>query len=113
MFIAAWCKCMPKRLAHVTTRNAIRCWSAKPPRHTHTYPYIDVRNDTTQLEHEATTSRISAEQLFYLKTRGFSEEDAISAVVGGYCKDVLDVLPLEFAAEATKLLTLKLENSVG
>ena len=79
----------------------------------HTYPYIDVRNDSAQLEHEATTSRISAEQLFYLKTRGFSEEDAISAVVGGYCKDVLDVLPLEFAAEATKLLTLKLENSVG
>ncbi|MHC5067462.1 MAG: Fe-S cluster assembly protein SufB [Planctomycetota bacterium] len=79
----------------------------------HTFPYIDARNPTAQLEHEATTSRISEEQLFYLRARGISEEDAISAVVNGYCKDVLDVLPLEFAAEAQKLLSLKLEHSVG
>ena len=79
----------------------------------HTYPYIDVRNDSTQLEHEATTSKMSEDQLFYLRSRGIDEDDAIAAVVNGYCKDVLDVLPLEFAAEAQKLLALKLEHSVG
>lgn len=79
----------------------------------HTYPYVDVRNDSAQLEHEATTSTISEEQLRYLRSRGIDEEEAISAMVSGYAKDVLEVLPLEFAAEARKLLTLKLENSVG
>ncbi|MBA3846310.1 MAG: Fe-S cluster assembly protein SufB [Planctomycetes bacterium] len=79
----------------------------------HTYPYIDVNNPTAQVEHEASTSKISEDQLFYFTSRGVSEEDAISAIVSGFCKDVLAVLPLEFAAEAHKLLTLKLENSVG
>jgi Fe-S cluster assembly protein SufB len=79
----------------------------------HTYPYIDVRNDTATLEHEATTTKLSGDQLFYLRSRGISEEEAIQAVVTGFAKDVLEVLPLEFAAEAQKLLTLKLENSVG
>lgn len=79
----------------------------------HTYPYIDVRTDDAQLEHEATTSRMSEEQLMYLRSRGIAEDDAIAAVVSGYCKDVLEVLPLEFAAEARKLLALKLEHSVG
>jgi len=79
----------------------------------HTYPYIDVNNPTAQVEHEASTSKISEDQLFYFTSRGVSEEDAISAIVSGFCKEVLAVLPLEFAAEAHKLLTLKLENSVG
>ncbi len=79
----------------------------------HTYPYIDVQRDDAQVEHEASTSRLSEEQLFYLRARGLSHEDAVAAIVTGFCRDVLDVLPLEFAAEARKLLTLKLENSVG
>jgi Fe-S cluster assembly protein SufB len=79
----------------------------------HTYPYIDVNHPTAQIEHEATTSKISDEQLFYLRSRGIAQEDAVGAIVSGFCKDVLEVLPLEFAAEAHKLLTLKLENSVG
>jgi Fe-S cluster assembly protein SufB len=79
----------------------------------HTYPYIDVNNPGAQVEHEATTSKISDDQLFYLRSRGISAENAIGAIVSGFCKDVLEVLPLEFAAEAHKLLTLKLENSVG
>jgi Fe-S cluster assembly protein SufB len=78
-----------------------------------TYPYIDVQNPGAQVEHEASTSKISEDQLFYFRSRGISQEDAISAIVSGFCKDVLQVLPLEFAAEAQKLLTLKLENSVG
>jgi Fe-S cluster assembly protein SufB len=79
----------------------------------HTYPYIDNNNPSAQIEHEATTSNISEDQLFYCRSRGISHEDAVSAIVSGFCKDVLKVLPLEFAAEAHKLLTLKLENSVG
>ncbi len=78
-----------------------------------TYPYVDVQNQGAQVEHEASTSRLSEDQLFYLRARGLSHEDAVAAIVTGFCKDVLDVLPLEFAAEARKLLTLKLENSVG
>jgi Fe-S cluster assembly protein SufB len=79
----------------------------------HTYPYIDVNNPSAQIEHEATTSKISEDQLFYFRSRGIGHEEAISAIVSGFCKDVLKVLPLEFAAEAQKLLTLKLEKSVG
>ena len=79
----------------------------------HTYPYIDVNHPSAQIEHEATTSKISDEQLFYLRSRGIAHEEAVGAIVSGFCKDVLEVLPLEFAAEAHKLLTLKLENSVG
>ncbi len=79
----------------------------------HTFPVIDVRNASARVEHEASTTKLSADQLFYLRSRGISEEDAIQSVVTGFCRDVLDVLPLEFAAEAQKLLTLKLENSVG
>lgn len=79
----------------------------------HTYPYVDVQRPDAQVEHEASTSKLSEDQLFYLRSRGIAQEDAIGAIVNGFCKDVLDVLPLEFAAEARKLLTLKLENSVG
>jgi Fe-S cluster assembly protein SufB len=78
-----------------------------------TFPYIDVSNSSAQLEHEASTSRINEEQLFYLQTRGISREDAINMIVNGFCKEVIKELPLEFAVEAQKLLTLKLENSVG
>jgi Fe-S cluster assembly protein SufB len=78
-----------------------------------TFPYIEVGNSTSQVEHEASTSKMNEEQLFYLQTRGISKEDAINMIVNGFCKDVIRELPLEFAAEAQKLLTLKLENSVG
>ena len=78
-----------------------------------TYPYIDCHNSSAVVEHEASTSKLSADQLFYLKARGLDEEEAIAAMVTGFCKDVLEVLPLEFAAEAQKLLTLKLEHSGG
>jgi len=79
----------------------------------HTVPYIDVRNRTAKVEHEATTSRISDDQLFYCRQRGLSAEDAVSAIVNGFCKDVLQKLPMEFAVEAQKLLGVSLEGSVG
>ena len=79
----------------------------------HTYPYIDVKNPTAQVEHEATTSKISDEQLFYAQARGLSEEQAISLIVNGFCKEVLNQLPMEFAVEAKALLSLTLEGSVG
>jgi Fe-S cluster assembly protein SufB len=79
----------------------------------HTYPYVDVQNPSARVEHEASTSKLSEEQLFYLRSRGIPQEDAVGAIVNGFCREVLEVLPLEFAAEAHKLLALKLENSVG
>ncbi|WP_225624859.1 Fe-S cluster assembly protein SufB [Blochmannia endosymbiont of Colobopsis nipponica] len=79
----------------------------------HTFPLIDVRNNSAKLEHEATTSRISDDQLFYCKQRGISEDDAISMIVNGFCKDIFSKLPLEFAIEAQKLLSISLEHSVG
>ncbi|MCQ2063894.1 MAG: Fe-S cluster assembly protein SufB [Fibrobacter sp.] len=79
----------------------------------HTFPYITVANGSAQTEHEATTSRISEDQLFYFESRGIKREDAIQAMVGGFCKDVFKELPGEFATEARQLLTLKLEHSVG
>ena len=78
-----------------------------------TFPYIEVNNSTSQVEHEASTSKMNEEQLFYFQARGISREDAINMVVNGFCKEVIQELPLEFAEEAKKLLTLKLENSVG
>lgn len=81
--------------------------------HANTYPYIDVKNNTATLEHEASTSKISEEQLFYLQSRGFSEEKCISMIVNGFCKDVFKELPLEFSVEAVKLIEMKLENSIG
>ena len=79
----------------------------------HTFPYIEVANGGSQIEHEASTAKISEEQLIYFEQRGISREDAISTIVNGFCKDVFKQLPLEFSVEAVKLLTLKLENSVG
>ncbi len=78
-----------------------------------TFPYIDVKNNTATVEHEASTSKISADQLFYLHSRGIDNEKAISLIVNGFCKDVFKTLPLEFAVEAVKLIEMKLENSVG
>jgi Fe-S cluster assembly protein SufB len=78
-----------------------------------TFPTIEVANHSTQVEHEASTSKMNEEQLFYLQTRGISKEDAINMIVNGFCKEVIRELPLEFAVEAQKLLALKLENSVG
>ena len=78
-----------------------------------TVPYIQAENSTAIIEHEATTSKISEDQLFYLRSRGIDEESAISLVVNGFCKEVFKQLPMEFAVEATKLLELKLEGSIG
>ncbi|MCB1066616.1 MAG: Fe-S cluster assembly protein SufB [Simkania sp.] len=78
-----------------------------------TFPYIEVHNEDSEVEHEASTSKMSEEQLFYLKSRGLSQEDAVHMIVNGFCKEVIKELPLEFAVEAQKLLTLKLEGSVG
>ncbi len=79
----------------------------------HTVPYIESRNPTAKLEHEATTSKIAEDQLFYCRQRGLSEEDAVGLIVNGFCKDVLKELPMEFAVEAQKLLAVSLEGSVG
>jgi len=78
-----------------------------------TFPYIEVKNSTATLEHEASTSRINAEQVFYLKSRGLDVEAAISLVINGFCKEVFNELPMEFAVEAVRLLQMKMEGSVG
>jgi len=79
----------------------------------HTFPYIEIKNNTAIVEHEATTSKIGEDQLFYCKQRGIDNEKAIGLIVNGYCKDVLNQLPMEFAVEAQKLLAVSLEGSVG
>ena len=79
----------------------------------HTFPYTEVRNPSAQLEHEATTSKIGEDQLFYCLSRGIPEEDAVSMIVNGFCKDVFRELPMEFAVEAQKLLQVSLEGAVG
>ena len=79
----------------------------------HTFPYIETRNTSASVEHEASTTKISEDQIFYLRQRGLSEEDAISMIVNGFCKEVFRELPMEFAVEAQKLLAVSLEHSVG
>ncbi|OLD74637.1 MAG: Fe-S cluster assembly protein SufB, partial [Ignavibacteria bacterium 13_1_40CM_2_61_4] len=79
----------------------------------HTFPYIDVRNSSAIMEHEASTSKIGEDQIFYLRQRGLSSEDAVSMIVNGFCKEVFKELPMEFAVEATRLLGISLEGSVG
>jgi Fe-S cluster assembly protein SufB len=79
----------------------------------HTFPYIDVRNHSAIMEHEATTSKVGEDQIFYCKQRGITEEDAVSLIVNGFCKEVFRELPMEFAVEATRLLAVSLEGSVG
>ncbi|HLF18449.1 MAG TPA: Fe-S cluster assembly protein SufB [Candidatus Omnitrophota bacterium] len=78
-----------------------------------TFPYIEINNNTATMEHEASTSKINQEQLFYLKSRGLEMEEAVSLIINGFCKDVFKELPMEFAVEAVKLLEMKLEGSVG
>ncbi len=79
----------------------------------HTFPFMDVRAESAQVEHEATTSKISEDQVYYMRQRGLSEEDAISMVVGGFCREVIKKMPMEFAVEAQKLLAVNLEGCVG
>ena len=79
----------------------------------HTFPYVEVKNPTAQVEHEATTSKIGEDQIFYCLQRGIDAEQAISLIVNGYAKEVLNQLPMEFAVEAQKLLSISLEGSVG
>jgi Fe-S cluster assembly protein SufB len=96
-------------------RNHTQCDSLLIGAHcgAHTFPYTEVRNPTAVLEHEASTSKISEDQLFYCRSRGISEEDAVSMIVNGFCKDVFKELPMEFAVEAQKLLQVSLEGAVG
>jgi Fe-S cluster assembly protein SufB len=79
----------------------------------HTFPYIEVKNSSARVEHEATTSRIGEDQLFYCQSRGLSAEDAVAMIVNGFCKEVFNALPMEFAVEAQKLLGVSLEGSIG
>ena len=79
----------------------------------HTFPYVEVKNTSSQVEHEASTSKISDDQLFYLRQRGISDEDAINMIVNGFCREVFKELPMEFAVEAQKLLSISLEGSIG
>ncbi len=79
----------------------------------HTFPYIEVGNPTAKMEHEATTTKIGEDQIFYCNQRGLSTEDAVSMIVNGFCKEVFRELPMEFAVEAQKLLSVSLEGSVG
>jgi Fe-S cluster assembly protein SufB len=79
----------------------------------HTFPYIEVKNSTARMEHEASTSKIGEDQLFYCRQRGISPEDAVTMIVNGFCKRVFRELPMEFAVEAQKLLGVSLEGAVG
>jgi Fe-S cluster assembly protein SufB len=79
----------------------------------HTFPYIESKNNTATIEHEATTSKIGEDQIFYLNQRGIDTEKAVALIVNGYAKEVLNQLPMEFAVEAQKLLSISLEGSVG
>ncbi len=79
----------------------------------HTFPYIEVGNESATVEHEATTSKVGEDQIFYLNQRGISTEDAVNLIVNGFCKEVFNELPMEFAIEAQKLLAISLEGSVG
>ena len=79
----------------------------------HTFPYIEVKNSSAQVEHEASTSKVSDDQLFYCRQRGIGEEEATSMIVNGFCREVFKELPMEFAVEAQRLLSVSLEGSVG
>jgi Fe-S cluster assembly protein SufB len=79
----------------------------------HTFPYIEVKNNSATVEHEATTSKVADDQIFYCQQRGMSEEDAVNLIVNGFCKEVFKQLPMEFAVEAQKLLAVSLEGAVG
>ncbi len=100
------------RRARAIIRSAIRCcWAIKCG--AHTFPYLEVKNTSAQVEHEASTSKIGEDQIFYCRQRGISTEDAVTMIVHGFCKEVFRELPMEFAVEAQKLLGVSLEGSVG
>jgi len=96
-------------------RNHTRCDSLLigPECGAHTFPYVEVKNDTAQVEHEASTSKIGEDQLFYCRQRGLTEEDATSMIVNGFCREVFDELPMEYAVEAQALMRVSLEGAVG
>jgi Fe-S cluster assembly protein SufB len=96
-------------------RNHTRCDSLLlgPECGAHTFPYVEVANDDAQVEHEASTSRIGEDQLFYCRQRGLDEQDATAMIVNGFCRDVFDDLPMEFAVEANALLRVSLEGAIG
>ncbi|HET7220025.1 MAG TPA: SufD family Fe-S cluster assembly protein, partial [Vicinamibacterales bacterium] len=79
----------------------------------HTFPYLEIKNTTARVEHEASTSKIGEDQIFYMRQRGIAMEDAVNMIVSGFCKEVFRELPMEFAVEAQKLLSVSLEGSVG
>ena len=79
----------------------------------HTFPYLEIKNTSAKVEHEASTSKIGEDQIFYCEQRGIAKEDAINMIVSGFCKEVFRELPMEFAVEAQKLLSVSLEGSVG
>ena len=79
----------------------------------HTFPYFECKNNSSTIEHEATTTKINEEQLYYCNQRGLDQEEAVSLIVNGFCKEVLQQLPMEFAVEAQKLVSISLEGSVG
>jgi Fe-S cluster assembly protein SufB len=97
------------------SRNFTQCDSLLIGSHcgAHTFPYIETKNSTATVEHEATTSKIGEDQIFYLNQRGIDSEKAVALIVNGYAKEVLNQLPMEFAVEAQKLLSITLEGSVG
>ncbi len=95
-----------------TSRSATPCSSATVAGPT-PFPYIEIANPTAQVEHEATTSKIGEDQIFYCNQRGIATEDAVSMIVNGFCKEVFRELPMEFAVEAQKLRGVSLEGSVG
>jgi Fe-S cluster assembly protein SufB len=99
----------------INARNYTQCDSLLigPKCGAHTFPYIEVKEPTARLEHEATTAKISEDQLFFCQQRGLSAEDAVSMIVNGFCKQVFKELPMEFAVEAQALLGISLEGSVG
>jgi Fe-S cluster assembly protein SufB len=79
----------------------------------HTFPYLEIKNTSGKVEHEASTSKIGEDQIFYCRQRGIATEDAVNMIVSGFCKEVFRELPMEFAVEAQKLLSISLEGSVG
>jgi Fe-S cluster assembly protein SufB len=79
----------------------------------HTFPYLEIKNTSARVEHEASTSKIDEDQIFYCRQRGLSTEDAVNLIVSGFCREVFRELPMEFAVEAQKLLSVSLEGSVG
>jgi Fe-S cluster assembly protein SufB len=79
----------------------------------HTFPYLEIKNNSARVEHEATTSKIGEDLLFYCNQRGLDNEEAVNMIINGYCKEVFKQLPMEFAVEAQKLLSISLEGSVG